>query len=81
MFRVYILYSEGHDKYYIGQTSNLEERLQAHNSGKSTYTSRYLPWVLLGSIEKPNRSEAMKLEKKLKNLGKERLRKFIEKYG
>ncbi|WP_083937404.1 GIY-YIG nuclease family protein [Lewinella cohaerens] len=27
MFSVYILYSEKHDKYYVGQTDDLERRL------------------------------------------------------
>ncbi|WP_373398424.1 GIY-YIG nuclease family protein [Algoriphagus halophilus] len=32
-FFVYILYSDSKDRYYIGQTENLEERLFQHNSG------------------------------------------------
>ncbi|WP_084163759.1 GIY-YIG nuclease family protein [Olivibacter sitiensis] len=30
-FTVYVLYSEKHDKIYIGFTSNLPERLRSHN--------------------------------------------------
>uniref|UniRef100_UPI00374DA6BB GIY-YIG nuclease family protein n=1 Tax=Aestuariivivens insulae TaxID=1621988 RepID=UPI00374DA6BB len=30
---VYILYSENHDTYYKGQTSDLTKRLERHNSG------------------------------------------------
>jgi hypothetical protein len=29
---------------YVGVTTNLEERLQAHNAGASLYTSKYRPW-------------------------------------
>ncbi|MBN3519274.1 GIY-YIG nuclease family protein, partial [Algoriphagus lutimaris] len=32
LFFVYILYSGSKDRYYIGQTENLEERLFQHNS-------------------------------------------------
>ncbi|MBL7871190.1 MAG: GIY-YIG nuclease family protein, partial [Cyclobacteriaceae bacterium] len=32
MFTVYILYSEKHEKIYIGFTSNLGARINAHNS-------------------------------------------------
>ena len=70
---VYILYSEAHDKFYIGQTNDLESRLQRHNSGRSKYTSPYRPLIQLCSIEKESRSLAMKLEVKLKNLSKDRI--------
>ena len=81
MFFVYILYSEKGNRYYIGQTSDVEARLHRHNSGYEKSTSPYVPWKLLCKIEKPNRSEAMILERKLKNLNTEDLRKFILKYG
>lgn len=81
MFFVYILYSEKGNRYYIGQTSDVEARLHRHNSGYEKSTLPYMPWKLLCKIEKPNRSEAMILERKLKNLNTEDLRKFILKYG
>ena len=81
MLFVYILYSEKGNRYYIGQTSDVEARLHRHNSGYEKSTSPYVPWKLLCKIEKPNRSEAMILERKLKNLNTEDLRKFILKYG
>jgi putative endonuclease len=81
MFYTYILYSEQYDMYYIGQTQNVEERFDRHNTGKVISTSKHRPWKLLLSIEKPTRSAAMELEKKLKNLSKERKAAFIEKYG
>jgi len=81
MLFVYILYSEKGNRYYIGQTSDVEARLHRHNSGYEKSTSPYMPWKLLCKIEKPNRSEAMILERKLKNLNTEDLRKFILKYG
>mgnify|MGYP006266271713 CR=1 len=31
MHYVYILYSPGSDKYYVGQTSDVGQRLQFHN--------------------------------------------------
>ena len=77
---VYILHSTGHDKYYIGQTNDLSDRLSRHNKGFENYTSKFLPWKMVWSTEKPNRAEAMALEKKLKNLSKERLKAFIQKY-
>lgn len=78
---VYILYSENHDMYYVGATNNVEVRLNRHNSGLENHTKKYRPWKLVWFTEKPNKSEAFKLEKKLKNLSKDRKIKFIEKYS
>ena len=81
MFFVYIIYSKNHDLYYIGQTNNFAQRLKQHNSGNSRFTKSYMPWTEVLVIEKPTRSEALALEKKLKNLSRERIIKFIEKYS
>ena len=80
MYYVYILYSEKHDKYYIGQTDDVKARLERHNNGLENFTSKYIPWILVGFITKPTRAEAVVLEKKLKNLSRERLQIFIAKY-
>ncbi len=37
MFYVYVLYSESADKFYIGFTSNLEGRLEAHNYPENSF--------------------------------------------
>ena len=81
MFFVYILYSSSFDKYYIGQTSNLDARIIRHNLGKENFTKKYLPWVLTFYLTKDTRAEALLLEKKLKNLSRERLKDFISKYN
>ena len=62
---VYILKSDlGYS--YIGQTSNLEDRLKRHNSNRSTYTKQKGTWHLIEKTCVASRSEAMRLEKKLK---------------
>ncbi len=78
---VYILYSESHDRFYIGQTHNVDHRLLQHNSKFESSTAPYCPWRLMCVIEKETRGQAMLLEKKLKNLNHEKLKKFIAKYG
>lgn len=77
---VYINYSEAFDKYYIGQTEHFDSRLLLHNAGLVKSTKPYLPWINVLQITKPTRSEAMILEKKLKNLNRIRLVAFIDKY-
>lgn len=78
---VYILFSEGFNRYYIGQTSDLKNRLKRHNSGSEFATKPYVPWRMVCSIKKESRGEALVLERKLKNLNTEDLKKFIGKYG
>jgi putative endonuclease len=78
---VYILYSETFNRFYIGQTNDIESRLSRHNSGTERATQPYRPWIIKWFVEKSTRAEAMQLEKKLKNLSGERLIKFINKYS
>ena len=80
MFTVYILYSAKLGQFYKGQTSNLPHRLERHNRAYEQFTSKGIPWRLLWSTQKRSRSEAKKLERKLKNLGNVQLMKFILKY-
>ena len=80
MFYVYILFSAGHNKYYVGQTNDIESRLERHNAGYEGFTKPYRPWEMVLFISKPSRSEAMELEKKIKNLSRVRLENFIKKY-
>ena len=80
-YYTYILKSINHDEYYIGQTNNIVNRLERHNKGYEKYTSKYKPWEIALKIEKNSRSEAIILERKLKNLGDKRLKQFIEKYS
>ncbi|MCX2743965.1 GIY-YIG nuclease family protein [Mangrovivirga sp. M17] len=76
---VYVLYSPTHDIFYKGQTSDLDERLKRHNQGLEKSTKKYLPWLLIWKTRKDSRSEAMVLEKKLKNLSRQRLINFLKK--
>ncbi|RJQ58054.1 MAG: GIY-YIG nuclease family protein [Stygiobacter sp.] len=67
MFYVYALYSSKFNKIYIGQTCDLTSRLIEHNSGKSFYTKRFIPWEIIYTEEFETRGEAMKREKQLKS--------------
>ncbi len=80
-YYTYILYSEAFDTFYKGQTKNVFERLHRHNSGKEKATARYRPWKLVWFTKKKSRADAMALERKLKNLSKERTKEFIIKYN
>src|SRR5690606_11675933 len=67
MYWVYILQSQVSDKYYIGQTNNLENRLLVHNSSdRKTYTSKYRPWHLMKSFAFSERRISVLVEKAIK---------------
>jgi putative endonuclease len=68
MFYTYILQSEKDGRLYIGQTSNLEDRLLRHNQNRNISTKNKGPWIVLWSKKWETRSEAMKLEIYLKSL-------------
>lgn len=76
---VYILYSESLDIYYKGQTSDLNDRIKRHNNRQEKATQNGVPWKLLWFAEKPSRSEAVILERKIKNLSRKRTIEFIRK--
>ena len=80
MFFVYILYSKSTEQFYKGQTDDLVNRIFRHNNGYEKFTKKGIPWTILWSTIKDERSESLKLEKKLKNLGKEETLKFMLKY-
>lgn len=70
---VYLL--ECSDKYkslYTGITNNLERRLKAHNSknSKTKFTRTRQPVKLVAYFTVVNKSEALKLEYKIKQLSR-----------
>jgi putative endonuclease len=77
-FHVYILFSEKLNKYYTGQTNNLEDRIFRHNAAQESFTASGVPWKLVWSMILDTRVEAITLEKKIK---KKRCKKIFERYG
>ncbi|MFZ6014772.1 MAG: GIY-YIG nuclease family protein [Patescibacteria group bacterium] len=47
MHHVYVLQSKKNQSLYIGMTTDLERRLNEHNSGKVYFTSRHYPYNLI----------------------------------
>jgi putative endonuclease len=72
MFTVYILYSEITQKYYIGQTQDLDNRIVEHNSGETKSLKSGIPWKIVFTAEVENRVDSVRLEKKIKNIGAKR---------
>ncbi|MBC3757597.1 GIY-YIG nuclease family protein [Hyunsoonleella sp. SJ7] len=71
-YAVYILFSEKLNRYYCGHTNDVEKRLDTHNSGGKKYTTKGMPWVLIKVYHCSSRSEAVRLERKVKKRGIQR---------
>ena len=69
---VYILFSKTSSRYYVGQTSNIENRLKRHIQGNIKSTKYGIPWKLVLQIEVKTRFEAIVLENKIKKRGAKR---------
>jgi putative endonuclease len=65
-FFVYILYSSSLDRYYIGHTENLEDRIFRHTNSGSRSTKKANDWVVKYTKEFGLRGEAMGRELKSK---------------
>lgn len=55
------------DQRYIGVTSDLQARLQMHNAGRSSHTSKYRPWVLITYVYFEDDLRAIEFERYLKS--------------
>jgi len=74
---VYILVCKDRS-FYTGITKNVEMRLKAHNSGKSSrYTRSRLPVRLMATKEGLTRSQALRLEYKVKQQKKSSKIRFL----
>jgi putative endonuclease len=62
MHFAYILKSEKTGRYYYGSTSDLEQRLKNHNSGKVKSTKSGRPWVIHYYETFESKEEALKRE-------------------
>ena len=65
---VYLIQSVGHsEQHYVGLTSNLANRLAAHNAGESPHTKKHLPWRVLVALEFDSQARAVDFEQYLKS--------------
>ena len=65
---VYLIRSVSHpDQRYVGLTSDLQERLKAHNEGRSPHTSKYRPWELVAYVAFAEETKALEFERYLKS--------------
>ena len=64
---VYILYSDRLDKFYIGFSENIDQRISFHNSEENLKWSKSgAPWVIYITIPCDTVSQARKMERYIK---------------
>ncbi|MGM0479382.1 MAG: GIY-YIG nuclease family protein [Bacteroidota bacterium] len=77
-YSVYILYSTKFDRYYIGQTNNMDNRIKRHNNGYVKSTKPYRPWRIAFQTTTEDRKSAVRLENQLKSSkSREKILEFI----
>ena len=70
-WKVYILFSKCLDRYYIGCTSNINERFDKHHSkfyGNSAFTAKADDWQLMLSLPCLDEQQAKTIEAKIKKM-------------
>jgi putative endonuclease len=70
-YSCYILYSKSINRYYVGYTSDIIERIKLHNSstfGNKSYTHCTSDWELFLLIECANIEQAVFIESKIKGM-------------
>jgi putative endonuclease len=75
MYTVYVLKSLKDGSFYKGFSKNLLKRVKEHNLGKSLYTSKKIPWIVVYFEEYFSLEEAIKREKYFKSAAG---RKFLK---
>ena len=66
-YSLYILFSDSGNRYYIGSSSNPDQRLVYHNTIEKGFTSRYRPWRIVFTKKYPNKISAQAAERKIKS--------------
>jgi predicted GIY-YIG superfamily endonuclease len=64
---VYVLKSGEGSHFYVGVTSDVQQRLEAHNAGACPHTARHRPWHTHVVIEFAKQRTALLFERYLKS--------------
>ena len=75
MFYTYILFSKSVNKYYVGYTSDLNNRIDRHGTDKNKFTGQANDWKLITQFQFDTKSEAIKFESKIKKRG---IKRFLD---
>jgi putative endonuclease len=79
----YILYSDSIDRYYVGYTSDIQERIKLHNNGHfggKSFTHKATDWSLFLLIPCKSIQQAIFIESKIKRMKSRRFIENLKKY-
>ena len=76
MFITYIIFSKNLDKYYVGHTADLQQRLVKHLANHRGFTGKANDWEIVYQEIFDTKEQAFKRERDIKNW---KSRKMIEK--
>ncbi len=78
MHYLYILYSKKLDRYYVGETADVEFRINLHlnKAFSKSFTSKSNDWEIVLEYETQTKEESLFLERFIKRM---KSKKFIEK--
>jgi len=76
VYFVYIIYSKKFNRNYVGLSSDVDERLKVHNSGKVKSTMAFCTWEIIHTEIFETRIEARKRKKIFKSAAGRRWRKL-----
>ena len=70
MSYVYIIFSESLNRFYVGETIDLDKRLVEHNEGvyARSFTKKAQDWELFFAIACENKTQAIQIEKHIKRM-------------
>ncbi|MBO7143723.1 MAG: GIY-YIG nuclease family protein [Salinivirgaceae bacterium] len=79
---VYIIYSQTIDKYYIGETVDLDNRFEEHISHKfsGSFTTRSVDWEIFLVLECQSRTQARLVESHIKKMKSKTYIQNLKKY-
>ena len=66
-FIVYILFSETKNRFYIGFTSDMEQRIMRHNQKSKGYTGNVNDWKIVYTEKYNSKEEAYTREQQIKS--------------
>ena len=82
MHFVYIIYSKKIDRFYIGQTHDVNDRILKHNSlyYPNKWTAKGIPLILFHQIACASKSQALLIEKHIKSMKSTMYLKNLKRY-
>ncbi len=67
MYTVYILKSRKAERYYVGYSADVEQRIKSHNGGKVRSTKAYRPWDVVYEEAHTTKQDAYRREHEIKS--------------